>query len=61
MQLSIISQGIAARYARRQASSEKAFIQVKMFPVVGELARLALEDAGYSIDEGGEDNTKAKL
>ncbi|THH18532.1 hypothetical protein EW146_g2467 [Bondarzewia mesenterica] len=47
--LAIISQGIAARYARRQASSEKAFIQGQMFPVIGGLARAVLEDAGESI------------
>ncbi|THH19363.1 hypothetical protein EW146_g1773 [Bondarzewia mesenterica] len=53
--LAIISQGIAARYARRQASSEKAFIQGQMFPVIGGLARAVLEDAGESI------GTRSKL
>ncbi|KAF5321265.1 hypothetical protein D9619_001667 [Psilocybe cf. subviscida] len=47
--LAVISQGIAARYARRQASSEKAFIHVSGFPVVGELARKVLEDQGISL------------
>jgi hypothetical protein len=56
-QLSIICQGIAARYARRQASSEAAFIQQKIFPLLGQLARQTLEDAGYKI----EDSPKAKL
>lgn len=48
--LAIISQGIAARYARRQASSEKAFIHPQFFPVVGRLARSILEDDGFTID-----------
>lgn len=50
-QLAVISQGIAARYARRQASSEVAFIQVKMFPVIGMLAKAVLEDEGFKIDK----------
>jgi hypothetical protein len=58
-QLGIICQGIAARYARRQASSEKAFIQQKMFPMFGELARKTLVDAGYDVEGKGE--VKAKL
>ncbi|KAG2366201.1 kinase-like domain-containing protein [Suillus spraguei] len=45
--LAIISQGIAARYARRQASSEKAFIHVQLFPLVGRLAKAILEDDGF--------------
>jgi len=53
--LSVISQGIAARYARRQASSEKAYIHVGMFPVIGLLARRVLESEGISFDK------KAKL
>lgn len=48
-QLAIISQGIAARYARRQASSEKAFIHPIMFPIVGMLARKVLEDEGIEV------------
>lgn len=48
-QLAIISQGIAARYARRQASSEQAYIQGQMFPIVGKLARAVLEDGGVTI------------
>ncbi|KAH7928691.1 APH-domain-containing protein [Leucogyrophana mollusca] len=47
--LAIISQGIAARYARRQASSEQAFVHPRLFPVVGHLAKVVLEDEGYSI------------
>jgi len=47
--LAIISQGIAARYARRQASSEKAFLHVQMFPIIGNLARAVLEDEGKNL------------
>lgn len=54
-QLAVISQGIAARYARRQASSEQAFVQVKMFPVIGKLAKVVLEDEGIVVER------KAKL
>ncbi|TEB30281.1 protein kinase subdomain-containing protein PKL/CAK/ACAD [Coprinellus micaceus] len=53
--LAVISQGIAARYARRQASSEQAFVQVKMFPVIGKLAKVVLEDEGIVVER------KAKL
>ncbi|GJJ08605.1 hypothetical protein Clacol_002824 [Clathrus columnatus] len=45
--LSIISQGIAARYARRQASSENAFMSVKTFPRIGQLARLVLQEGDF--------------
>ena len=48
--LAVIVQGIAARYARRQASSEKAPLYPALFPLVGRLAKEAME--------GGE---KAKL
>ncbi|KAG5647059.1 hypothetical protein DXG03_001429 [Asterophora parasitica] len=47
--LAVISQGIAARYARRQASSEQAYLHVSGFPVVGKLAKIVLEDAGISL------------
>ncbi|KAG1737895.1 kinase-like domain-containing protein [Suillus paluster] len=47
--LAIISQGIAARYARRQASSENAFIHPQFFPFVGQLAKSVLEDDGFII------------
>lgn len=47
--LAVISQGIAARYARRQASSEKAHIYVYAFPLIGALARRVLEDEGIAI------------
>jgi aminoglycoside phosphotransferase (APT) family kinase protein len=49
--LSVISQGVAARYARRQASSEIAFIQVKVFPVIGKLAKIALEEDGVKVEQ----------
>ncbi|KAF8151192.1 protein kinase subdomain-containing protein PKL/CAK/ACAD [Pholiota molesta] len=47
--LAVISQGIAARYARRQASSEKAHLYVYAFPIIGALARKVLEDEGVAI------------
>jgi hypothetical protein len=49
-------QGIAARYARRQASSEHAKTYIGLFPVVGNLARIVLEEEGVTIG-----NTKANL
>jgi hypothetical protein len=48
-QLSIISQGIAARFARRQASSEHAYLHARGFTLLGKLARIILEDAGIVI------------
>jgi len=42
--LAVISQGIAARYARRQASSERAVAHVSIFPMVGTMALWAIED-----------------
>ncbi|KAJ7496880.1 kinase-like domain-containing protein [Mycena latifolia] len=53
--LAIISQGIAARVARRQASSERAAVHVRGFPLIGKLSRIVLEDAGIKI------GTQAKL
>ena len=47
-QSAVIMQGIAARYARRQASSERAFIYVAGFPFVGHLAYQTLEEAGVT-------------
>jgi hypothetical protein len=49
--LSVISQGIAARYARRQASSEHAHLHVLGFPVIGRLARIVLEDEGIELHQ----------
>jgi len=49
MKLSIIAQGIAARYARRQASSEKASLYAKSFPFIGLLAKKILDEQGVSI------------
>ena len=37
-QLAVISQGIVARHARRQASSEQAHVYASKFPLIGELA-----------------------
>ncbi|KAF5326626.1 hypothetical protein D9611_000276 [Ephemerocybe angulata] len=48
--LAVISQGIAARFARRQASSEQAHLHVKMFPAVGKLAKAVLEDEGIQLE-----------
>ncbi|KDR75639.1 hypothetical protein GALMADRAFT_492411 [Galerina marginata CBS 339.88] len=47
--LSVISQGIAARYARRQASSEKAYLHAQAFHIIGGLARKVLQDEGISL------------
>jgi len=56
----VILQGIAARYARRQASSEKASQQGAMFPALGLIARqIALE--GDDADQGPPSTAKAKL
>jgi hypothetical protein len=45
-QLAIIAQGIAARYARRQASSERAAAQGSTFVFWGNLAREIIETKG---------------
>ncbi|KAF9031224.1 APH-domain-containing protein [Hymenopellis radicata] len=49
LRLSIILQGIAARYAQRQASSERASSYGAFFPVVGNLARIFLEEKGINL------------
>ena len=49
VKLAIIAQGVAARYARRQASSEQAFMHINTFPVVGQVAKTVLEEEGYQI------------
>jgi len=49
--LAVISQGIAARYARRQASSELAFIHASLFSVVGKLAKAVLEGEGFTLEK----------
>jgi hypothetical protein len=49
--LSVISQGIAARYARRQASSEHAHLHVLGFPVIGKLAKTVLENEGIEFHQ----------
>ncbi|TFK44940.1 kinase-like domain-containing protein [Crucibulum laeve] len=48
--LSVIAQGIAARHALRQASSEQAHRYVALFPVVGMLAKKVLEDEGIRVE-----------
>jgi hypothetical protein len=45
--LAVIAQGIAARYAQRQASSEQAHLYAAAFPLMGKLARRVLEEEGY--------------
>ncbi|KAI5986947.1 kinase-like domain-containing protein [Pisolithus albus] len=45
----VISQGIAARFALRQASSEKASIHTRLFPVMGRIAKTVLEEEGYVV------------
>ncbi|KAJ7668700.1 kinase-like domain-containing protein [Mycena polygramma] len=42
--LAVISQGIAARVARKQASSEQAFVHVKGFLVIGRTAKAVIEE-----------------
>ena len=49
-QLTVISQGIAARYARRQASSDRAYLYARSFPFVASLAKLSLEREGISLE-----------
>ncbi|KAK7057593.1 acyl-CoA dehydrogenase family member 11 [Favolaschia claudopus] len=46
--LAVISQGIAARVARKQASSERAFVHAKAFPVIGKVAKSVIEEADSS-------------
>ena len=48
LQSAVIMQGIAARYARRQASSERAYNYVVGFPYMGHLAYRTLEEAGVT-------------
>jgi len=50
--LAVIAQGIAARYARRQASSEKAYLYVAVFPLIGQFAWAAMQDAEDSNKHG---------
>ncbi|KAF7782732.1 hypothetical protein Agabi119p4_2108 [Agaricus bisporus var. burnettii] len=45
----IIAQGIAARYARRQATSEHAHLHAKTFHIFGKLAQKVLQDAGITV------------
>ena len=54
VQSAVIMQGIAARYARRQASSERAHTYVVGFPYMGHLAYKTLVEAGVA-------GTKSKL
>jgi hypothetical protein len=45
IQLAVISQGIAARVARKQASSERAYLHAKAFPLIGKVAKNIIEEA----------------
>jgi hypothetical protein len=45
--LAVIAQGITARHAQRQASSEQAHLYAAVFPLMGKLARRVLEEEGY--------------
>jgi hypothetical protein len=49
-QLAVISQGIAARFARRQASSERAFLYARSLPFIASLAKVSLEREGISFE-----------
>ncbi|KIY46186.1 kinase-like protein [Fistulina hepatica ATCC 64428] len=49
--LSIIAQGIAARHARRQASSAMAESYGELFPVIGDLAIGVLEESIGNLNE----------
>ena len=49
-QLAVISHGIAARYARRQASSDRAILYARAFPFVASLAKISLEREGISLE-----------
>ncbi len=44
--LAVIAQGIAARHAQHQATSEQAHLYAAAFPLMGKLARRVLEE-GY--------------
>ncbi|KAJ6593435.1 kinase-like domain-containing protein [Mycena capillaripes] len=46
----VISQGIAARVARKQASSERAFLHAKGFPLFGAAAKRVIEETGSKIE-----------
>ncbi|KAF7968618.1 hypothetical protein HWV62_30011 [Athelia sp. TMB] len=45
----MLFRGVAARYARRQASSEQAYLHVHAFPMIGGWAKQALEDDGFTV------------
>ncbi|KAI0724696.1 kinase-like protein [Fomitopsis betulina] len=51
--LAVIAQGIAARFARRQASSEKAHLYAALFPLIGDLAWRAAQE--------GDNDAKSRL
>ncbi|KAJ7194425.1 kinase-like domain-containing protein [Mycena pura] len=45
----VVLQGIAARVARKQASSERAYIYAQAFPLYGKLAKKVIEESGSSV------------
>ncbi|KAJ7336096.1 kinase-like domain-containing protein [Mycena albidolilacea] len=45
----VILQGIAARVARKQASSERAYIYAQAFPLYGKLAKKVIEESGSNV------------
>ncbi|KAH9985466.1 kinase-like protein [Russula vinacea] len=49
LRLAVISQGIAARHAQRQASSEQAHLYAAMFPLIGMLARRYIYEYAMAI------------
>lgn len=49
LRLAIIAQGIAARAARRQASSENAHSYAQTFHLLGRLAKVVLEEEGIQV------------
>ncbi|KAF7328911.1 Acyl-CoA dehydrogenase family member 11 [Mycena venus] len=45
----VIAQGIAARVARKQASSERAYTYAQAFPLYGKVAKNVIEESGSSV------------
>ncbi|KAJ7720646.1 kinase-like domain-containing protein [Mycena metata] len=49
----VILQGIAARIARKQASSERAYVYAQAFPLYGRLAKNVIEESGSWVGPRG--------
>jgi len=60
-QLAVIVQGITARRARRQASSEQAHLYADKISLMGELARRVLEDEGHVLPLPPKSKVRPKL